>query len=452
MDTQSTAGRPTTVRDLVAVIFRQKWIILTVFTVTTLSVVMLNLRTPTTYESSGRIKVERGRKETPLVTNTRVMPWTEEMSSEVETVKSYPVSRTAQEILDAWYEEGEISRPIRLNRGGIGAGVVGESNVITVSYTSQDASICRPVTSAVIESYTRFRREVMTFPQVASFFERELDRIRNELHELEGERFGILAELGPGGSEEREVGVQSQLLETETDIYKLDEERVVLTQQLRQSRALLAEDDLEAAFFSQIQADNAWVLNQLRNQLIAARLTADELAATLTPEHPRRKQAESALASISESYRKEITSTVAMLESRLEEAEAQLASLHQHRGDLQAELTRMPQARMALQGIDARIELKQEELGNMAEKQLTTIVNLATSPDYTVTMISPASAPSPMRTKDYVRMGLAPLMSLVVGLLLAFFLDSLDHSLRSPHDVEEHLGLPVLASLPESRR
>jgi capsular polysaccharide biosynthesis protein len=43
-------------------------------------------------------------------------------------------------------------------------------------------------------------------------------------------------------------------------------------------------------------------------------------------------------------------------------------------------------------------------------------------------------------------------MSLVVGLLLAFFLDSLDHSLRSPIEVEEHLGLPVLAALPESRR
>jgi len=28
-------------------------------------------------------------------------------------------------------------------------------------------------------------------------------------------------------------------------------------------------------------------------------------------------------------------------------------------------------------------------------------------------------------------MGLAPFMSLIVGLLLAFFLDSLDHSLRN---------------------
>ena len=63
MESNATSARPTTIRDLVAVVFRQKWVILTIFGVTTLSVLLLNLRSPTTYESMGRLKVERGRKE-----------------------------------------------------------------------------------------------------------------------------------------------------------------------------------------------------------------------------------------------------------------------------------------------------------------------------------------------------------------------------------------------------
>ena len=82
---------------------------------------------------------------------------------------------------------------------------------------------------------------------------------------------------------------------------------------------------------------------------------------------------------------------------------------------------------------------------------LLTQINRATSPDYTVTLLAPAGSPYAKLTKDYVRMGLAPLMRLVVGFLLAFFLDSLDHSLRTSSDVEQHLGVPVLAALPDSK-
>jgi capsular polysaccharide biosynthesis protein len=44
-------------------------------------------------------------------------------------------------------------------------------------------------------------------------------------------------------------------------------------------------------------------------------------------------------------------------------------------------------------------------------------------------------------------MALAPVFSIVIGLGLVFFLESLDHSIKGPADAEDALGLPVLASL-----
>ncbi len=131
-------------------------------------------------------------------------------------------------------------------------------------------------------------------------------------------------------------------------------------------------------------------------------------------------------------------------------AEAGLRDLEAQRDQLRTELTRFPQVEVELARRDNRIDLLQDKLKDLRRNQLLTQVNEATTPDYTVTILSPAGAPVPKNTRDYVRMALAPLMSVVVGLLLAFFLDSLDHSLRGPADVEEHLGLPVLAALPES--
>ena len=135
-----------------------------------------------------------------------------------------------------------------------------------------------------------------------------------------------------------------------------------------------------------------------------------------------------------------------------EERIAQLQTQRAQQAPLREELTIIPQSKVEIQKIDTAIQMKHEEERDLKEKALLTNVNLATSPEFTVTIISPASSPYPKRTRDYIRMALAPLMSLVVGMLLAFFLDSLDHSLRNPRDVEEFLGVPVLASLPESRR
>jgi capsular polysaccharide biosynthesis protein len=69
-----------------------------------------------------------------------------------------------------------------------------------------------------------------------------------------------------------------------------------------------------------------------------------------------------------------------------------------------------------------------------------------------VTLLTPASEAVARKTKDYVRMALAPIFSLVIGLGLVFFVESLDHSIKTPADAEEALGIPVLASLWEIKK
>jgi capsular polysaccharide biosynthesis protein len=50
-----------------------------------------------------------------------------------------------------------------------------------------------------------------------------------------------------------------------------------------------------------------------------------------------------------------------------------------------------------------------------------------------------------------VRLALAPALSLLVGIGLAFFVDGLDTRLRTARDLEDTLDVPVLASLNERK-
>ena len=54
----------------------------------------------------------------------------------------------------------------------------------------------------------------------------------------------------------------------------------------------------------------------------------------------------------------------------------------------------------------------------------------------------------PVKPKKKLIVGLSFVMSLVVGVLLAFLLEHLDSSLRGPQDVEQKLGVPFLGLIP----
>ena len=53
-------------RDFLAVLFRRRWIIGTVFAVTTLTVVAINLTRPLFWESTGKVILKRGEKDNLL--------------------------------------------------------------------------------------------------------------------------------------------------------------------------------------------------------------------------------------------------------------------------------------------------------------------------------------------------------------------------------------------------
>ena len=77
-------------------------------------------------------------------------------------------------------------------------------------------------------------------------------------------------------------------------------------------------------------------------------------------------------------------------------------------------------------------------------------VALASRPELTVRVLAAASSPQQQNTSDFVRLALGPVLSLIVAVGLAFFIESLDHSVKNIGEVEEYLGKKVLASITDS--
>src|SRR2546422_6000943 len=173
--------RQATVREFLAVVFRRRWVILGLFAVTTATVLGIAISTPLDYSSSGRVLLRRGEKESVFEASRQVVGgWEEELSSELEVVRSYPVLQRALEFLKA--ESDSSGLPLAtISAKRVDAEVMGKSNVIAIGYTDGDPAVARRVCDAVIRAYIEFRSTELALAYPRQFFESELARVQAEL-------------------------------------------------------------------------------------------------------------------------------------------------------------------------------------------------------------------------------------------------------------------------------
>lgn len=441
-------------RDFVAVIFRRKWVILGVFVLTTVVTAAMILGQPTYYESSGKVLIRRGVKDNLFDNFARSVPWEEDLSSEIETAKSAAVISDAQRRLDVARRAQGRPRYV-INPGAVDAAVVGESNVLAISYQAREPAVCPEVTDILLTAYTEHRRTAYTLPYPGEFFTDETRGVQAELERLQTERRDLLAsaELTDGGSSDRGALLTRQL-GAQTAISIAEQDAAELREQLRQMRVYLDDpvNSPDIPFAGSTGSGNDVAVVDIKRQLVSAQVRYSELSGVYQPDQPDMVRMRERIADLRKLLDTEVRNRIRVTEMQLAIKEAEL---RQTRGDLanaDARVHNLPAQEARLLDLNRRIDGLEKRYGHLVEKSELAKINQATSADWTLLLLSPASKPYAKNTKDYVRIALAPIFSLIVGLGLAFFIDSLDTSVKSPREAEETLELPVLATLTERKR
>jgi len=117
--------------------------------------------------------------------------------------------------------------------------------------------------------------------------------------------------------------------------------------------------------------------------------------------------------------------------------------------DLDGKLAALPEVQRKISMLDAGIDAASSQYKELKEQAVASDVNRASAADYGVQMLSPAVNAHKNQKGDLVRMALGPILALMAGVGLAFYLENMDHSLQNRDDIERHLEIPVLASFPD---
>ncbi|MEW6662547.1 MAG: GumC family protein [Bacillota bacterium] len=138
---------------------------------------------------------------------------------------------------------------------------------------------------------------------------------------------------------------------------------------------------------------------------------------------------------------------ISELQARKAAMETTVSALEKEIKDLQAELAGKRAERDRLQGDVDRLKTTYSVLAdNINRTQVIRSINIG---DTSLMVVARAVVPTnPIKPKKTLNVAIAFVLGLMVSVFLAFLLEFLDNTIKTPSDVERHLAIPVLGSIP----
>jgi len=444
--TSSPVALQSTSREFLAVVFRRKWIIIGLFLVTTATVAVVTLSSPLDFASTGRVLVKRGEKESAMAPGVRMVAWEEDLATEAQVVKSATVRDRAQELADAATKTP--AQRIWLRPGNIDVQVIGQSNVIEISYADGDPIVAQRGCTALLGAYVEYRSASGAMPYPKAFFEGELSRVSFQIDSLEKEQRDFSLSHGV-------VDIQEQSRTGLGLLSALNHDRSATSVQLANERASLAvvmamRDNPDY----DVPVPGVGFVNEAAVRELKASIVEQETKVALLSEHyredaPQLVDARATLVTMKGLLKKEVDQRLQLSNAKVQGLQSQLETLDAQIAKLNGELQEMPAKESRLDELNRKLTVLKTRFADLSKDSDQARVTEQTSRRVNIMVLTPPGIGRQSNKHDYVRLALVPAFSLLIGVGLAFFIDGLDTRLRTAGQLEDALEIPVLASLNE---
>ncbi len=438
-----------TMRDFLMVIFRRKWIILSMVAVTTTVVFSALMMTPVVYTSSAKILIWGAQRGASFDRTMMVLGWEEILASEGELITSRPIIENAQMILDEQAARGEPK--VVIDPGRVSPSPVQKSRILILSYRAGDPVTAQRVCEAVSTAYTEYHSGLFAPPDLGNFFHNEIQATEDRLVDLLNRRLEVKAANDVTDVDAEIEQLSSVLVNHKINLTDVERKIQAIRAELMAANGSDANAGVDVPFIFRTDRSEGGVLISLSQNLNSRLVEREKLLSIYTERHPDVLSIDNQIAEIRKSIAREVEKATFLRQSELASLEAERDVLLGKIAQMTERLRLMPVAERDLAELKAGIETIERQSANLYYMSATARAGQTNMADYHVTLVSPAGKGVPSNPRDVVRMSLGPILSLLVGIGLAFFFDNLDHSLKNPEEVERYLGLPVLTSVKRRR-
>lgn len=438
-------------QDYVRILFKRKWIILlSTFTVGIVAVVYTNLLRPR-YRASGEAELQFRVDYVNMLSDLFFQG--SEIASAQQLITSNEVLGRAAEALGlvdptAPDPYAERLRAAMALKSGLSVELLKNTTIFRVTYTGEDPEAAARRVNAVLKAFQEVyaARSQEGQKGVLRFLESEIERLQEELAEKEA----ALARLTDNPIKARAKTLAEQGAQARAEL----EEIALRLREVRDERAALEEAVAEGhGDAAERYVQNHPDVRALREEIVEKQMTLEERLRVYTPQHPEVRAAETELRGLylrmSETIRRLIEERREALASQEEALLERMRRLRDVVSKADASINALPVAEIEVARLERDIRALERVFGFFQEEYQKKRMEARLDYGSEIKILSPASAPgAPFYPSKKTNVSLGVSIGFLLGLALAFIVESLDTSIATIEDVERYTELPVLGVIP----
>ncbi len=429
---------------------RKRLIVMITFLVAFLSFLFAATK-PAVYEATSSVKIEQSKTVAGLFLETFSWNSWDNIASESEVIRSTPVvSRMCQSLgmipKDLSLKEIQASEKylgiVRSIQGRIRTEQEGDTNIINIIVSSNDAGGARKIANRLAEVYKAYHIHTRTNEarRTREFIENQLRDTREKLENSE-QALRDFKEKNHLITLDAEVNLTlNKLQEVQTEYERVKRQERETTLMIRQMESSSI-DSLKKTLSRHpyIETKNS-VLAELNRKLIDLILNRNDLLIDYTTEHPQVKALDEKIMNIKEEILKELRSQNEVYKRRetilsgtireIQERDKNLPEYEVHLGQLQRNVK-------VNEDLFSLLRTKLQE-ARIREREHADEVSIIRSADPGVRI----------NDKLWSTTVVGCIIGLMLGLILALIRETFDTSIGTIEDVERFLQIPVLGVIP----
>ncbi|MCK4244034.1 MAG: GumC family protein [Candidatus Omnitrophica bacterium] len=481
--------------DYLQLIRRRKWIIIACLFITVTTVIIGNYTMEPIYQATAQLIIDKEQRKSPVT--GEIMEY-ESYQSETLTfqtyfslIDSFPVLKRVVETLpdrqreevrpgslkvfkDAIMEnirkikefirnllpkeekEGQpIDDPslmlhyqVDALRSRISVEPVTDTRLVNINVQDTDPLFARDIANGVARSYIEYHRtsRVQAAKSSVAWLTGQLQDMKDKIEESERrfyefkEREGIFSIEG-----KQSIDIQ-RIVEINRGYGNTKGKRLEVEAKIHELKKILNHNPGER--ITPTIVENT-VLQNLHSELVVAEIELSRLDKTYRWKHPKIQEMNSKIQQIKDKFDAELKKTLKNLKSEYKVLKDRERSFLSTMGQYETEALGLNKKEMQYAILEREVGTN-EELYNLL---LTKFKETNIIEDMNITnmrLVEPAVTPEiPIKPKKMLNLILGIIMGLMTGIGFAFFLQYLDRTIKTPEEVDQYLGLPILAAIPK---
>jgi polysaccharide biosynthesis transport protein len=447
MVTREVESQPR-VADYRRVLRKHRWLITGIFLLTVLTVAIWTFTQVPIYQAVATILIE---PEPPKVLNIQdvtpvgaMSPWDPAFyPTQYEIIKSRAVVERAAAALN----QKQGGNPSRALSGSLAVDPMRNTRLVLIKVAGPDPARAAAEANAVASAYAKYNVELKLrgARDALTWLTEEAGRLRAKVDEssqaLQNYRVksGIL-----GMQEQRQISAQ-KIIEANKGYLEAQAQRMAVEAKLGELTQIAKDPAAPGTILS--EADNPRV-GKIKGEIGTLETEKSKLLKVYKEKHPEIVKVDAQIQHLRDSLDAEFRGTLQSVQTQVKVARAREASLFSEVNNLRREGQELNDKESQYQNLQHEVESNQQLYDSVVKRLKETGVagGLENS---NVRIVEEATAPGvPIRPRKAWNLGLSIVAGLVLAFGLAFGLEYLDTTVKTPDDVERYLGLSVIGVVP----